>query len=330
MFKTEIKNLSLLDKIGFMTNWIIKFWSLVLLVFLGQNCTSPKSMTDDTVVSEEVSQPDKLANSLLWKISGKNAKESYLYGTIHIINDEDFFYPKGTMAAIEATEKMIFEIDMAEMGDMSKAMELMQKVFMDDNKTLKDVMSAEDYEVVEAHFKKIGLPLMFMQRIKPMFLTVFASGDINPGDLQSGKVKSYEMEFAKIAEEKNLGTGGLETIDFQISVFDDIPDESQATMLVEAIKSSDTGSDQFKEMVEIYKNQDISGMQDLMKGDETIEEYEDILLVKRNKNWIPLMIEMMAVQPTFFAVGAGHLGGETGVINLLKEEGYKVTPVISI
>jgi len=311
-----------------MKNLIFKIWGLVLLLVIGQNCTTSKVATDGTVV--QTIQEKKLANSLLWKITGKDAQESYLYGTIHIINDEDFFYPNGTMAAIDKTDKMVFEIDMAEMSDMSNMMSLMNKIMMDDNKTLEDVLSEEDYAIVEAHFQKIGLPLMFMQRIKPMFLTVFASGDISPEDLQSGKVKSYEMEFAKIAEEKEKGTGGLETIDFQISIFNEIPDEAQAQMLVDAIQSGDTGSDQFKEMVEIYKNQDISGMQDLMKGDETIEEFEDILLVKRNMNWIPIMSNMMAEGPVFFAVGAGHLGGEKGVIQLLKEEGYKVTPVISI
>ena len=62
-----------------------------------------------------------------------------------------------------------------------------------------------------------------------------------------------------------------------------------------------------------------------MKGDETIEAYADELLINRNKNWIPHMSTMMTAGPTFFAVGAGHLGGPMGVVNLLREEGYKVT-----
>ena len=312
-----------------MNNWIIKIWTIALLSLTGQSCTTAKSISDSETA--EVTEKDKkLANSLLWKISGEGLKDSYLYGTIHIIDDEEFFYPNGTMAALDKVEKVVFEIDMAEMSDMSNAMAMMQKAFMSDNKTLKDVMSEEDYKVVSDHFQKMGLPIFLLQRIKPMFLTIFASGDISPGDLQSGKIKSYEMEFAKEAEKRKLSTGGLETIDFQISIFDEIPDEDQATMLVESIKSSDTGSDQMKEMVDIYKRQDINAMQELMQGDETIKEYEDILLVKRNKNWIPQIKEMMASESVFFAVGAGHLGGEMGVIQLLKNEGLKLTPLISI
>ena len=306
------------------------FRVLTLFLFIGSlySCGASKTASASQPHNPEVK---KLANSLLWKIEGNGlAHESYLYGTIHIINERDFFYPQGTMKAIENSKKLVFEIDMAEMNDMSQAMTMMQKAFMDEGKTLKDLMTAEDYNLVDAHFKKIGLPIFLLERIKPMFLTVFGSGDFSPEDLQSGKIKSYEIEFAKVAKEKGLPTGGLETIDYQIGLFDEIPYEDQAAMLIESIKSADTGSDQFKEMVEMYKNQDLNAMQSMMSEDETIEEYEDILLTQRNKNWIPIMQNMMAVVPTFFAVGAGHLGGENGVIQLLKNAGYKLSPVVSI
>lgn len=308
-------------------NIITRIVSLFLVIAFVSSCSTAKVAS----VADQPNKVKELANSLLWKIDGNDLSEpSYLYGTIHIIDEADFFYPVGTLSAIAKTEKVVFEIDMAEMSDLSNAMAMMQKTFMDDGKTLKDVMSPENFKIVEGHFKKMGLPLMLFQRMKPMFLTIFASGDINPGDIQSGKMKSYEMEFAKVAKEKSLPTAGLETIDFQIGIFDQIPYEDQATMLVESIVSSDSGSDQFKMMVDIYKKQNISKMQTMMKGDETIEEYEDILLVGRNKNWIPIMKTMMAENPTFFAVGAGHLGGDMGVIKLLMKEGFKVTPVISI
>jgi len=305
----------------------IRVLTILLLISSFIGCGGNKVVSAQIVENEK----GQLTNSLLWKISGNGLEEvSYLFGTIHIINESDFFYPNGTLSAMGNTEKVVFEIDMDEMGDMTQAMSMMQKAFMDNGKTLKDLMTPEDYDLVNAHFKRIGLPLFFLERIKPMFLTVFGSGDFSPEDLQSGKIKSYEMEFAKEAKERGLQTGGLESIDFQIGIFDKIPYEDQADMLVESIKSADTGSDQFREMTEIYKRQDINAMQTMMKSDETIEEYEDVLLVQRNQNWIPIMATMMNEMPTFFAVGAGHLGGEMGVIQLLRNEGFILNPVISI
>lgn len=269
-----------------------------------------------------------LENALLWEITGNGLTESsYLFGTIHLINKEDYFLPEGTLTAMDQSEEIYFEIDMSEMSDVSKLMPLLQKAYMDNDLTLKDLLDDDEYTIVKDHFAELGLPLFFMERIKPMFLTVFASGDMNPGDLQSGKVMSYEMEFNKIAEESNKAVGGLETIEYQISIFDSIPYEDQADMLIETIKSGDTGNDQFDELVELYTNQDVAGLYSVMKADDSIDEFEDVLLVQRNKNWIPVMASNMTEKRTFFAVGAGHLGGSFGVINLLREAGYTVTAV---
>ncbi len=271
----------------------------------------------------------KLEDALLWKIEGnKLTKPSYLYGTIHIIDSKDFFYPKGTLSAIDNTDKMMFEIDMNEMNDMSKMMGLMSKAFMSEGQTLESLLSEEDYKLVDNHFSKIGLPLTMLQRIKPMFLSVFASGDMDPSGLQSGSMKSYEMEFLEIANESNKPTGGLETIEFQMSVFDSIPYKAQANMLVESIKNSDAGSDEFAEMIKMYTTQRINQMiTAIMDEDQDISEFEDILLTKRNAKWISTMEESMATTPTFFAVGAAHLAGENGVIHLLRKVGYKLSPV---
>lgn len=306
--------------------------STVLVISLLAGCKTSKAQLDEaTQTAAKVVKDEKLANALLWKISGnKLTQPSYLYGTIHIIDKDDYFLPEGTLGAIDASEKMVFEINMEDMSDMNAAMSLMQKAFMSDNLTLKDLLSEEDYKMVGDHFKKQGFPLMFFERIKPMFLTVFASGDMDPMAMQSGKIKSYEMEFMEMAKDSKMPMGGLETIDFQMSVFDSIPYKDQAQMLVESIQSGDTGTDQFKQMVDIYKKQDLNAMQEMFAAEQGgLEGYDDLLLVGRNKNWIPLMVDMMAVQPTFFAVGAGHLGGEFGVINLLKEKGYTLTPFVS-
>ncbi|MCC6724960.1 MAG: TraB/GumN family protein, partial [Saprospiraceae bacterium] len=200
-----------------------------------------------------------------------------------------------------------------------------------DGKSLRDLLSKEDYELVKAHFDKQGLPLFLFERMKPMFLTVFADMDLSGGLGGDGNMLSYEMEIMKIAEQQKKKMGGLETAEYQMSMFDSIPYEDQAKMLVETIKTSGSGGEggeQFDEMVKLYKAQDIVGMVSMM-GEEgsDISGYEDLLLNQRNRNWIPVMGEMMMKQPSFFAVGAGHLAGDQGVISLLRKEGYKVEAV---
>ena len=301
------------------------FYLIIAILFTSSfSCSSTKEISNDAQDVEEIVQSSP--KSLLWEISGNGLEQSsFLFGTIHMINAEDYFLPDGTLSAIDISDKIVFEIDMAEMNDPMKLMPVLQKAFMKGDTTLQDLMTSEDYDIVKAHFQELGLPMFFLERIKPMFLTVFASGDFNPEDLQNGKIKSYEMEFAAMAEDGSKETAGLETIEFQISVFDAIPYKDQADMLVESIKTGGTEDDTFKELVDLYKNQDVEGLYRMMSEDESVMEFEDVLLNKRNMNWIPIMKEMMPVQRTFFAVGAGHLGGPKGVIKLLRDEGYEVS-----
>lgn len=282
---------------------------------------------------KKVLRQDKdVENALLWKLEGKDLKKpSYIFGTMHMIDADDYFLPQGTMTAIDETQQMVFEIDMNDMSDMSNIMGMMNKLFMNDNLTIKDLLSPEDYKLVSDHFNKAGLPMFMMERIKPMFLSVFAQTQMDPNGLQKGTLKSYEMEFVEMANQNKKKVMGLETMDFQISLFDAIPYEAQAKMLVDAVKgSSEESSEEMARLTQLYISQNINGMVQLI-GSESgdIENFEDKLLTERNKNWIPQIIELARNTPSFFAVGAGHLAGSQGVISLLRKEGYKVSPVLT-
>lgn len=299
--------------------------ALLLVSFLYSCNSSQKTVAQ---VEQEKSYA-AAENALLWKVTGNDLTEtSYVFGTIHMIGKEDFFLTQSMKTAFAASDKVVFEINMEEMNDMSVLFKLMGKITMEGGKSLKDLISAEDYKLVKDHFDGLGLPLMLLEKMKPLFLATFASGDVEPGALQSGELKSYEMEFMEMAQKGKKEMDGLETIEFQLSMFDSIPYEAQADMLVDAIKGAGAGDDQFKQMVDLYKKQALPELYQMIEGDtEGVGEFEDLLLVGRNKNWIPLMEGMMKTKPTFFAVGAGHLGGNNGVVALLRKKGYTVTAV---
>lgn len=306
---------------------LIKYIFFAALAFFGiLSCKTSQKIENKS--SQNNQQNSK---SLLWEITGKGiSKPSYVYGTIHMIPAADYFLPKGTLTAIDNCDEMYFEIDMKDMSDMSSLMGMMNKIFMKDGLTLKDLLTTEEYKMANDYFSKMGLPMLMLERIKPMFLSAFAMADMKPGAMQDGKIKSYEMEFYEMAKEKNMKTGGLETIEFQIAVFDSIPYKDQAKMLMETLKSGDSENDEFKKMVDIYKKQDVEAMIEMMSsGASDLGEHEDILLTKRNQNWIPAMIKQAKQKSTFFAVGAGHLGGKNGVLHLLRKEGYTVKAVKS-
>jgi uncharacterized protein len=308
---------------------IIIILSGLLSIQYLSSCKSTKGVAE---IRDTTADYLNFEHALLWQLDVPGAKStSYLFGTIHIIGSEDYFLPQGTLAAIDNSEKMVFEIDMGQMNDMSAMMGILTKAFMKDGMTLKDLLSEADYKRVSEHFSAMGLPMFLLERIKPMFLSVLTYGDVSPGGIQSGNLKSYEMEFMQLAANKSLPTAGLETIEYQISIFDSIPYDVQAQMLLDGLDKGDSGNDDFKMMTEMYKNQNINAMVSMIGEDDGgIADFEDVLLHNRNKNWIPQILQMSKEGPVFYAVGAGHLAGEFGVLHLLKKEGVKITPLSQV
>ncbi|MCE2788336.1 MAG: TraB/GumN family protein [Saprospiraceae bacterium] len=298
---------------------LISMFSAVLFLVLLASCSVQRK-------AEQL----PLEKSLLWEISGPGIKQpSYIFGTIHLIDGSKFFLPPGTMAALEKSKKVVFEIDMNEMSDMSSLMGMMGKIFMKDNLTIKDLLSEDDYSLVKNHFQKIGLPIFMVERMKPMFLSIFSSTDMDPSSLNNGKMKSYEMEFLSLANSMGKTTGGLETIDFQISLFDDIPYEAQAEMLVTGIREqSSAESTSQDELTTLYLSQDVDAMSTYISSEsQEMKGVEDKLVRKRNESWVQPILDQSRFQSVFFAVGAGHLGGNKGIIRLLRAAGYKVKPI---
>lgn len=272
-----------------------------------------------------------LDKALLWEISGKELSQtSYLFGTIHMIPKDDYFLPKGFEEAFESSSTLYLELDINEMSDMSKMMGLLEKCYMRDNKKLSDLLSEEDLKIVKTKIEDMGLPFFMFERMKPLFLSSMMMTDgANPMSGPDEKIKSYEFELMEKANTGKKPLKGIETMEFQLSIFDSIPYEIQAKNLVHSIQAEENKSDDsLKGLVELYKTQDIEKLVDAVeKSDEDMKPFLDLMLTNRNKSWIPTMKEAMKNNSCFFAVGAGHLGGEYGVINLLKKEGYKLKPV---
>jgi len=263
------------------------------------------------------------SNSLLWEISGKNLKTpSYLYGTIHIIPKKDFILTDLLKNRFVQTQQLALEIDMDNIFSIFGAL---GEMFMDDGITLKDLLTEEEYVQLDEYFEKkeIG-SLEDMDNMKPILLSAMMEEGTG-GEKQD--MTSYEMELMRMAKQRRMPVKGLETAKFQMSVLDSIPYEDQAKMLVKAMDDEQSDGAGFGDMVEMYKNQDLAALHLAVAAEsEGVKNFDHALLYIRNHNWIPVMEEMAMAKPTFFAVGAAHLPGENGVIELLRKVGYQVTP----
>lgn len=279
--------------------------------------------------------PASTENSLLWEISGNSLRQpSYLFGTIHMIPASDFFLPESVKRAFNASATVTFEIDTENMDNPMMLFSMLGNMTMKNDTSLRDLLTEGEYRLVKNHFDELGLPLSMLEQVKPIFLSVLASNDMG-GDgteMAMDGMKSYEMELTSMAQESNKKIEGLESIAYQLSLFDSIPYAVQAKMLVEAVAGGDRGSyeedeDPLDVLIGHYKNQNIIKLQELVEAEEGIEGFQQVLLTNRNRNWIEPMAKMMRRETVFFAVGAGHLAGADGLIALLRAEGYQLMPL---
>jgi uncharacterized protein len=259
--------------------------------------------------------------SLLWKIEGnKLQKPSYLFGTMHILCKDDIIISETLKQSFDNTKELFLEIDMDDPQMMAKSM---QGMMMKNNESITDFLSKADYDSMAIVFKeKSGFPLQAMAKAKPILLMA----PIIPSLIQC-KVEGLETRFIAMAKEQKKDVKGLESIEYQMRVMDTIPYKKQADMLKQILFNLDSTKNSFIQLANLYKSKDINGMYALSTESADFGSFEATMLINRNKNWIPVIEEQVKQQATFFAVGAAHLGGEYGVIALLRKQGYTVTAI---
>ena len=263
-----------------------------------------------------------LENSLLWEISGNGLEHSsYLFGTIHMSCDATL--DKDVLNALDKTSLLVLELDM---DDASMQGKMLKYMFMKDEKSLKDFLSEEEFTLLGNFYKsELGIDISALSKVKPFFL-----GAMVYPKLLNCPIQSLENELMKVAHEQEEEVIGLESVEEQMAIFDDIPYEDQIKDLLKSAKDSmKTDRENFDKLLKTYNNEDITALYELTQEDKTLSTsvHADKLLTNRNKNWIPKIIELSQDQPTFFGVGAAHLGGNNGVIELLRNEGFKVKAV---
>lgn len=278
-----------------------------------------------TVLAFACFAQEKAENTLLWRISGKNLKTpSYLFGTIHMICGNDIQLSDSLKSAIRQSDKVYLELDM---DNIFEIIGVLTKMKMRGDTTLADLLTASEYEKVKSFFKNQNTPIPFsmLETYKPLV----AASTLMQASMDCDNAISMEQLIMQEAKAKNKNIKGLETMSYQMSIFDSIPYKLQAKQLVEYVDNyGKDDNKEFEELSEAYKKQQLSKLEDLTKKEDMgMERFTEILLYQRNINWVNKLKDLLANNALVIAVGAGHLPGERGVINLLKKAGYKVEPV---
>lgn len=299
--------------------------SLLIKMFLNIAISFATSHQSYAQKSQPVIAKTVLENTLLWEISGGGlSRPSYLFGTMHLLCADDAKLSDSLNFAIQASLQTYFEIDL---DNLSETLGAIRYIKMNDNKQLKDLLTPEEYERVKAYFEKNKtlLPFSMMQKMKPYFITAM----ISESGFDCPQKDGMEQVIMNEAKQQKKPILGLETAQLQASVFDSIPYEKQAKELLKMVDSAGTSSSKAnEELLKVYRQQNLQQMLEMTEAEEGgINEYLDFLLYNRNANWAEKMPGIMKEKQTLFAVGAAHLPGDRGVINLLRKKGFTLRPM---
>ena len=260
----------------------------------------------------------------LWVVKDEDTT-IYLFGTVHILRPNLGWFDDGVKKAFEGSDRLVLE--MVE-PTAAEGQALFGKLAIDKSgKTLRSKMSDADRALYETAMTKTGLPAEALDPFDPWAAAVtlsVISMQKQGFDVNSGAEK--QLTAAANAAKKPIG--GVETMEFQLGVFDSMPESEQIRFLVETAKVVESSSNMMDKMVELWGTPDPDGLGRLMNEGLTSRALYDALLTRRNANWAKwIKAEMDKPGTTFMAVGAGHLAGPTSVQNLLPAYGLSAERV---
>lgn len=262
-------------------------------------------------------------SSLLWKIDGPGVKKGcYLFGTMHLIEKDYFVFPKSLQQIVKKTGVLIMELNgTPKQATVKSSLQLQVGSFFDFF-TKEQSDSIVRWAAANLHMDSSNF-CTFIQPMKPFVMAQLMA------QIQFKKsVESYEMTFENLAKNEEIPIVGLETVEEQLKFIDQLPKATQVSMVMETIRLGDKNHAKLVELEQTYQSQNIDAMHQLMQDEAGIVANEQTTLVdNRNANWIPKIEKFIQKDRTFIAVGAGHLGGEKGIIRLLQAKGYRVTPI---
>ncbi|GAL83573.1 hypothetical protein CHU_2340 [Sporocytophaga myxococcoides] len=262
----------------------------------------------------------KAQSSLLWEVkSPDNKNVSYIYGTMHVEDERVFDFGDSLMICFNKCKAFAGEIVL----DKINKSELASQIFMPGDTTLKMLIGKKKYKQVKRKARKsLGVFAGLINRVKP----VFTASLISESSFKKGKGKILDEYFQDLAKEKQMVLLGIESPSEQIAALDEIPLAEQAQMLIESLEApaEEEGAD---ELVKIYNTGDLDSLYNHFLKFDLSDNFTRSLLTKRNYVMSERIQDIINEYPVFVGIGAAHLPGEEGVLNLMVKQGYMVRPV---
>lgn len=263
-------------------------------------------------------------DALLWRIEAEwLQKPSYVFGTVHAhCKAIDFVKPE-MIDAVNACDYVVLELDLNDFGTM---VALTKSAMKPASRPLSEYLNAAEALSVDSALQYfLGDSLKNLQNLAPMTLM---SKVLFSEKFMGCTPIPVDMLVAQVARELKKETAGLETFGFQDSLLSSVPENIQMNWLKELCMQPQKAKADLTALWEAYNSQSASALYETSLKSPEMALLKESMLDARNRNWVQYLETRMPVSPLFVAVGAAHLGGSTGLLELLRQAGYNLTPIL--
>jgi hypothetical protein len=283
------------------------------------------------IVAARPASPEAMpyADGVLWRVETAEGLSNYVFGTLHSSDERITSLPEPVSEALAETRTLAIEVvlDNAAIFKLGRAMMLPNGKRLDALLTSKQVAQLKD---VAAHYH---MPFTMVTRFKPWAaMIVFSLPPAEQLRTAAGK-KPLDESLRVQAEAAGRTVVGLETVDEQIETLDGMVEADQMLLLNSTLEQAGEIERMFAALREAYLARDLAAVYDLLNAakidDDTgaVERFEQRLVIDRNRRMVERMGELLQEGDAFVAVGALHLPGQQGILQLLADRGYRVTRV---
>jgi len=283
--------------------------SLIILVFTSATFASQTKNTN---------------KHCLWSIETAN-NTIFLLGSLHISPADIYPLPEVIERAYEKCSKIIFEADIEAVNDPSFHTKVMTLAVYPKGDNLENNISAQTFNLLKKRTDAAGIPIQQLSRLKPFFCGL-SLASIEFLKLGFNPAYGIDMYFFNKAKEDGKEMLKFETLEFQLSLMTQMTRKQEEMMLRQTLKDLEVIEKDAANLVKYWENGDVKKLDSFITASlKDFPEIYDRWFVSRNKRWLAEIKKLIGKnENVFIVVGAGHLVGRDGLVELLGKQNYNI------
>lgn len=264
----------------------------------------------------------------VWRVRSKSGGQLFLCGTIHLLRESDYPLPPAYDLAYSASHELILELPPGAADGQDLANRMRQLGTFSDGQSLQAMLSERNWHRLSAWSSKRGLDPTVLDRFRPWFVSLLMVST-EYAALGAAPDRGVDQYFEDRAKQDGKPGKGLETVEQQLALFSEMTEQEAKEVLEQTLAEMESVEAEYENMIRAWRIGDLEALQDLLfREAEAYPGLMESFLYQRNRAWVPALEQVIeSGGRAMVLVGAGHLGGEQGIVNLLRLKGYDVQQV---